>query len=81
MTQKLTMTIQELADTLGVSPLTIYDRRTKKPDTLPKALDIPGQKTLIWFREDVEKWLLRFRAGGTPPPTIRKGRPPISRRP
>lgn len=62
MAEKMTMTITELADTLGVSVKTIHDRRTRHPDTLPQALNIPGQKTLLWLSQDVLKWLIRFRA-------------------
>ena len=39
---KMTMNINELADTLGVSVKAIYNRRNESPETLPKPLDIPG---------------------------------------
>lgn len=71
---KLTMNVKELAETLGVSVLTIYDRRSRHPDALPKALDIPGQSTLLWLYSDVEKWLIRFTAEAkfVPEPKRRK---------
>lgn len=58
----MTMTITELADTLGVSVPSIYARRNLDPDSLPKPLNIPGQRTLLWLSQDVLKWLIRFRA-------------------
>lgn len=75
MAEKLTMTAQELADTLGINVLTLYDRRSKQPDTIPKPLNIPGQKTLLWLSEDVKHWLIQFRADPIPEPA-RRGRPP-----
>ena len=40
MMTKMTMNINELADTLGVSVKAIYNRRNESPETLPKPLDI-----------------------------------------
>lgn len=76
---KLTMTIQDLAETLGISVNTIYDRRAKHPESIPKPLSIPGQKTLLWLVADVQKWLIRFSAEQhfVPEPK-RRGRPPKS---
>ena len=62
MAEKMTMTITELADTLGVSVQTIYNRKSADPESLPKPLNLPGQKTLLWLSQDVLKWLIRFRA-------------------
>lgn len=73
--EKLTMTIAELAATLGVSVGTIYTRKSRDPDSLPKPLEIPGQKVLLWLRKDVEKFLIRFRAEPEKEP-VRLGRKP-----
>lgn len=78
MAEKMTMTAQELADVLGIDVLTLYDRRSKKPDTIPKPLAIPGQKILLWLSEDVKRWLIQFRAEPVQEPP-RRGRPPKNR--
>jgi len=72
---KLTMTIQDLAETLGISVNTIYDRRAKHPESIPHPLNIPGQKTLLWLYDDVKNWLVRFSAN-QPVQPARRGRPP-----
>lgn len=84
--QKPTLTVQELADTLGVSVHTIYRRRSTSPGSLPKPLDIPGQSILIWLYDDVVRWLARFSSEPLPPPSTqaplippkKRGRPSSS---
>lgn len=49
----------DLAEYLRVSKATITTRLSRDPQSLPKALDIPGMKGPRWRTEDVEAWLDR----------------------
>jgi predicted DNA-binding transcriptional regulator AlpA len=77
---KLTMTVQDLAETLGISVSTVYNRRASDPKSIPTPLNIPGQRVLLWLQQDVVSWLVRF---SSEPPVVfpepkRRGRPRLS---
>ncbi|MBW9250208.1 MULTISPECIES: helix-turn-helix transcriptional regulator [Acidithiobacillus] len=48
------MTSAELAQVLGLSPLTIKKR---DPKTLPPAVCVPGARGRRWRQSDVQAWL------------------------
>lgn len=58
--EKLTLTLDELAETLGKAPNTIYQDLHRKPDRVPPPLRVPGTRKLLWLRSDVEAWLRQF---------------------
>lgn len=72
---------QDLAELLGESIDTTYNRQYRQPERLPIALRIPGVRGLRYARQDVIDWLLAHRqeqAGPRhPAPSAprRRGRP------
>jgi hypothetical protein len=64
---RLTMTAEDLAALLGKTPEAINRQRHEirerrlPPEALPVALDIPGNRRVIWLVEDVIDWLRRHR--------------------
>lgn len=49
--------INDLAVILGRSPLTIRCDVSRRPETLPPRLIMPGSNRVIWAEADVEKWI------------------------
>ncbi|RLA51610.1 MAG: hypothetical protein DRR42_09840 [Gammaproteobacteria bacterium] len=56
-----TLTIADLASILNRSPATIATEVTKTPHKLPPRLNLPGSRRVLWYQEDVEKWLNEHR--------------------
>lgn len=53
----------ELAQVLRRSAATIKADASRRPQTLPPRLQIPGSRTLLWLEADVIKWLEECRRG------------------
>lgn len=49
--------INDLAEILGRSPVTIRVDVSRRPHTLPPRLIMPGSNRVIWAESDVKKWL------------------------
>ena len=47
--------VDGMADLLGMTPKSLYTRRSRSPKSLPPAVRI-GRR-LVWRRETVEAWL------------------------
>jgi len=56
-----TLTIADLALILNRSPATIATEVTKAPHKLPPRLHLPGSRRVLWYQEDVEKWINEHR--------------------
>lgn len=51
--ESLMLNINQLAEEIHLSAKTIRTALSRKPGSLPPRLIIPGQKKLLWLREDV----------------------------
>lgn len=60
-----------IAKLLGVSVSTIKIDVSRKPESLPPRLVIPGRRALRWVKADVAMWLDSFR----PKEKVKLGRP------
>lgn len=61
METKLTMSLEELAETLGRSVTTLKQARSRRPASLPPAVRVPQSRGVLFLRKDVEAWLERYR--------------------
>ena len=58
--------INDLAKILCKSPVTIRVDVSRRPETLPPRLVMPGSNRVIWAESDVNEWLAnRQRTGET----------------
>lgn len=62
MTTLKTLGPDELAQVLRRSASTIKADASRRPQTLPPRLKIPGNRTLLWLETDVLEWLEAHRA-------------------
>jgi predicted DNA-binding transcriptional regulator AlpA len=51
--------IEELAAVLHRSPKTIRSDVTRRPETLPPRVRVPGGRKVLWRAQDVAAWLER----------------------
>lgn len=49
--------IEELAAVLHRSPKTISSDVTRRPETLPPRVRVPGGRKVLWRAQDVAAWL------------------------
>ena len=56
-----TMTIDELAPLLKRDVETLRRDLSRRPESLPPRLLIPGTRRLVWLEQDVKEWLRRCR--------------------
>lgn len=49
--------INDLAQILSRSPATIRVDVSRRPETLPPRLIMPGSNRVVWAEADVHKWL------------------------
>ena len=66
-----TLTTTQLAQYLGLSPLSIGSILVRRPDRLPPPCRVPGSRRLIWLKVDVDNWLMQHRQTDKP----KRGRP------
>lgn len=60
MREELTLLgIEELATVLHRSPKTIRSDVTRRPETLPPRVRVPGGRKVLWRAQDVAAWLER----------------------
>lgn len=59
-----TLTIEDLANLLKRSVSTIRSDVTRRPQSLPPRLEVPGSRTILWLEQDVLDWLQSLRKGG-----------------
>jgi predicted DNA-binding transcriptional regulator AlpA len=59
-----TIGIEEIAKILRKAPETVRVDVTRKPETLPPRLNIPGSKRVLWLRSDVNDWLRSMSTAG-----------------
>lgn len=52
-----TLDIEQLAAILKRSPHTVRSDVTRRPETLPPRIKIPGTRRVLWRKEDVERWM------------------------
>lgn len=57
-----TIGVDELAVILQRAIATIKADVTRRPETLPPRLEIPGTRTPIWLVSDVKAWLEKHRS-------------------
>ncbi len=57
-----TMGPKELGQLLGRATTTIRTDVSRKPQSLPPRLIIPGSSRLLWLESDVRAWLEQCRA-------------------
>jgi predicted DNA-binding transcriptional regulator AlpA len=55
------MTIDELAPLLKRDVETLRRDLSRRPESLPPRLLIPGTRRLVWLEQDVKEWLRRCR--------------------
>lgn len=65
-----TIGVEELATILQRAIATVKTDVTRRPDTLPPRLEIPGTRTPLWLVTDVKEWLERHRTA----PRVHKGK-------
>lgn len=51
------LTIDDLAKILRRSPSTIRCDVTRRPETLPPPVRVPGGRRVLWREEDVQAWI------------------------
>lgn len=49
--------IEELASVLHRSPKTVRSDVTRRPETLPPRVRVPGGRKVLWRAQDVVAWL------------------------
>jgi hypothetical protein len=64
-----------LAPLLRRSVSTIKIDASRRPDSLPPRLKIPGSGRLLWLESDVLAWLLSCRTAVDLVPPVKRGRP------
>lgn len=53
------LTIDDLAKILRLSRQTLKADVTRRPETLPPRLRVPGCRRVLWRPQDVEAWLAK----------------------
>jgi len=56
--QKL-LKIKDMAEILGRSPLTVRVDVSRRPETLPPRIVMPGSNRVVWDANDVSEWLAK----------------------
>lgn len=51
------MTVDDLAGVLRRSPKTVRSDVTRRPETLPPRVRVPGGRKVLWRAADVAAWL------------------------
>lgn len=79
------LTVEQLAQVIHKSPTSIRSDASRNPGALPPICRLPGNKRLLWRREDVLAWIAKHvqgpagqQLGGLfekTPQTKRRGRP------
>jgi predicted DNA-binding transcriptional regulator AlpA len=54
---KKLLKIKDLAEILGRSPVTVRVDVSRRPETLPPRIVMPGSNRVVWDEEDVKTWL------------------------
>jgi len=54
---KKLLKIKDLAEILGRSPTTVRVDVSRRPETLPPRIVMPGSNRVVWDEEDVKTWL------------------------
>lgn len=54
------LTVEQLAILIHKSPASIRSDASRKPQVLPPICRLPGNKRLLWRREDVAAWVEKF---------------------
>jgi hypothetical protein len=54
------LTVEQLGALIHKSPASIRSDASRKPEALPPICRLPGNKRLLWRREDVLAWVARF---------------------
>jgi len=49
--------VEDLATILRRSPKTVRSDVTRRPETLPPRVRVPGGRKVLWRAQDVETWL------------------------
>ena len=53
------LTVDDIAHILRRSPKTVRADVTRRPETLPPRVHVPGGRKVLWRVQDVESWLER----------------------
>lgn len=61
------LSVDQLAALVHKSPASIRSDASRNPDALPPICRLPGNKRLLWRREDVLSWLAKYVQGGVVP--------------
>jgi predicted DNA-binding transcriptional regulator AlpA len=56
--QKL-LKIKDVAEILGRSPVTVRVDVSRRPETLPPRIVMPGSNRVVWDAKDVADWLAK----------------------
>lgn len=51
------LTVADLAAILRLSPKTLKSDVSRRPETLPPRVRVPGGRRVLWRAKDVEAWL------------------------
>lgn len=54
------LAVEQLAHLIHKSPASIRSDASRNPDALPPICRLPGNKRLLWLREDVMRWLASY---------------------
>ena len=71
MTTLKTLTVSDLAALLGRSVATLKSDVSRRPETLPPRLVVPGTKAVMWLEADVQVWLESLRRPAVRRPVVR----------
>lgn len=71
MTTLKTLTVSDLAALLGRSVATLKSDVSRRPETLPPRLVVPGTKAVMWLEADVQEWLESLRRPAVRRPVMR----------
>lgn len=52
--------VDQLSHLIHKSPASIRSDASRNPESLPPICRLPGNKRLLWLREDVMKWLASY---------------------
>lgn len=59
-----TLTVEDLSELIGRKASTIRTDVSRRPESLPPRLRIPGSSKVLWLETDVRAWLESCRSGG-----------------
>jgi predicted DNA-binding transcriptional regulator AlpA len=51
------LTVADLAQILRRSPQTVKSDVSRRPETLPPRVRVPGGRRVLWRVQDVEQWI------------------------